>query len=181
MVTPLSPLINNDGTKHSLALIDSLILSGRKITFAGEDFKDDRFVGKFLSERRTLKTAMLATNVFMYIDPCHCCIPGHGERNYKPNPIDATGLIRYIREANESDHPLDLVFTSLTLYEQCKEEIEKNSPQTKLIVGCDRISGLSASELRRKGIPAVDDNDYYNCSPLNAVIAFVVFGEVVDV
>ena len=160
-----------------------MITSGGKITYKGGDFKDDRVVTVWVKDHRPLRTAMMGADVFMYIDPCHCCIPGHGPRDHQPQPTDTTGLIRYVREAKGRGETLDVVFTSLYLYEQAKQEIEKISPETKLIVACDRRSGTSASELRIRSIPAIDDNDYNNynnCAPLNAVIAFTVFNELVN-
>jgi len=54
------------------------------------------------------------------------------------------------------------------------------SPETKLIVACDCRSDTSASDLRRRGIPAIDNDDYLRSAPLNAVIALTFFGEFVS-
>ena len=182
-VTPTGPTQPNFGsssTKSPLRVVDELISSGKQITYKGADFKDDRVVTQYVKDHRPLRTAMIGANVFMYIDPCHCCIPGHGPRDYQPQAIDVTGLIRHVREAKERGEALDVVFTSLHLYNQGKQLIEKVSPETKLIVACDRRSGTNASELRKRDIPAIDDNDYNDCAPLNAVIAFTVFDELVS-
>lgn len=169
-----------DSTKSPLQAINELIASGKKITYKGGDFKDDRVVTVWVKDHRPLRTAMVGANVFMYVDPCHCCIPGHGPRDFKPQITDVTSFLRYIREAKDRDEALDVVFTSLHLYDQTKQEVIKISPETKLIVACDRKSGISANELRNRDIPAIDDEDYNNCAPLNAVIAFTVFNELVN-
>ncbi len=51
------------------------------------------------------------------------------------------------------------------------------SSETKLIVACDRSCSTSASDLRKQGIPAIDNSDYLHVAPLNAVISLVVFNE----
>ena len=184
-ITPTGSTQPNSGsssssTKSPLQSIDDLINSGEKITYNGADFKDDRVVSQYVRDHRPLRTAMIGANVFMYADPCHCCIPGHGPRDFKPNSTDVTSLIRYVREAKARGEAPDIVFTNLHLYNQGNQLIEEISPETKLIVGCDHTSPTSASELRKRGIPAIDNNDYNNCAPLNAVIAVTVFNELIS-
>jgi hypothetical protein len=163
--------------KSNMAALDALIRSGQTINYKGKDLKDDRNVAQFTADHRPLKTAMLGTMLFLYTDPCHCCLPAHGERDCKPDIADATGVIDYVRKAKESGKPLDVLFTSHALYKQVKDPIAKIAPETKIIVACARRTDTKASDLRKQDIPAIDDDDYLNCSPLNAVIALTVFNE----
>ncbi len=167
--------------KSPLVTLDDLIRSGKPITYKGKNFKDGHVVAGFVKDHRLLKTAMIGVNdTCLYTDPCHCCLPAHGSRMCKPEITDATGLISEVRKAKASGKTLDVVFTSLNLYNQTRDSLATVSPETKLIVACDHRSGINASELRKQNIPAIDGRDYERCAPLNAVIALTVFNEFVS-
>ena len=174
------PSLDRSSTKSPLTLLDELICSGNQLTYKGGQFKDDRVVAQFVKEHRPLRTAMIGASIYLYIDPCYCCLPAHGISDFKPDITTASELIRYVKEAKDRSEAPDIIFTSLQLFDQVKESIAQISPETKLIVACDCRSDTSASDLRRRGIPAIDNDDYLRSAPLNAVIALTFFGEFVS-
>ncbi len=161
-----------------LAELDSLIGVKKPITYRGGDFGDFNTVAKCIEDHQPLKTALISADLPMqvrYQDPCDCCIPAHGQRKLIPDSSHPAQLIAHLRRAKQRRAPLDLVFTTLNLYEGAKKTIEREFPETKLIVVATREQ--SASELRRRGIPAIDVNDYDARAPLNAIITLVMWNE----
>ncbi len=161
-----------------LQRLNQQIIQNQPITYKGKNFKDDEVVAGFIKEHRPLRTAMVGANIFLYSDPCYCCIPRHGTRANKPDLTDLSGLLKYVQESVDDTKVIDVLFLSYHLYQQAKDEIGKISPQTKIIVACDNRSSVKAADLRQNNIPAVDNSDYQKCAPLNAIIALVAFGKI---
>ena len=174
----LTSSANGSQALSNMAVLDSWITNKQEIKYKGGLFKNQNIVNQFTTDHKPLNTAMLGTSCYLYIDPCTCCLPSHGQKHYEPEIADATGVITYVKNANP---PLDVLFTSNVLYNQVKDSVAKYSPTTKIIVFCARDSNPTASDLRKQNIPAIDDSDYLDCYPLNAVIALTVFDEMMSV
>lgn len=160
--------------------LDTQIESGGPILYKSKDFSKDSTVGEFIGDHRPLRTAMFGTLVALYSDPCTCCIPAYGQRKFDYKTTDPDAILGYVREARESGHPVDVLFLNEKNYREMQAAINDLSPETKLIVGCDRRAPTEASELRKQGIAAISEEDYLNCAPLNAMIALVAFREAVE-
>src|SRR5262245_21384228 len=82
--------------EFQMAVLDELITSGKTILYNGEDFENDVVVGKFVKAHRPLSSALLGLDFYAYVDPCTCCIPAYGRRNYKPDVITPESVLEYI-------------------------------------------------------------------------------------
>lgn len=164
----------------ALLRLDQQFESKSSILYKSRSFADAGVVGEFVAEHGSIRSAALGTSIFLYVDPCRCCIPAHGERTFERNMTEVGAITRYLRHARESGNPVELLFLSEKNYRELVGTVGEISPETKLIVGCDRQAPTSATDLRKQGIPAIDDFDYLESERLNAMIALVVFNEVVE-
>lgn len=129
---------------------------------------------EFIKDHRPVRSVVFQDSmslVMCYADPCRRPILAHGKREVKKEIKDVYSIIEYLNKANEEGEPIDLIFVSKDQYDSLIAQ-QSRLNNTKLI-----IFSNEAPRLRGQGIPSVNFDDYMGIDSLNAIIAYVVFDE----